>query len=91
MSGTKQKYYDCFNVSTAQKAYQKQGKQRIKTTITRDCAVFTETNESLENNPEDEEEEEREEADEIGEEETEEQSDLVKLNELKKYWKKFLV
>lgn len=90
MSGAKQKYYDCFNVSTAQKAYQKQGKQRIKTTITRDCAVFTETNEQLENNPE-EETEEGEEADEMGEDKEEEQSDLVKLNELKKYWKKFLV
>lgn len=86
MSGAKQKYYDCFNVSTAQKAYQKQGKQRIKTTITRDCAVFTETNEQLENNPE----EETEEDDEIGENE-EEQNDLVELNELKEYWKKFLV
>lgn len=86
MSGAKQKYYDCFNVSTAQKAYQKQGKQRIKTTITRDCAVFTETNEQLENNPE----EETEEDEEIGENE-EEQNDLVELNELKEYWKKFLV
>lgn len=86
MSGAKQKYYDCFNVSTAQKAYQKQGKQRIKTTITRDCAVFTETNEQLENNPE----EETEEDDEIGENE-EKQNDLVELNELKEYWKKFLV
>ena len=86
MSGAKQKYYDCFNVSTSQKAYQKQGKQRIKTTITRDCAVFTETNEQLENNPE----EETEEDDEIGENE-EEQIDLVELNELKEYWKKFLV
>jgi hypothetical protein len=47
-----QKQYDCKNTDkkTTQKAYQKDGKQRIRTTtqITRDCAVFTETNEGQE-------------------------------------------
>ena len=49
MKMTTQKQYDCYNTDkkTTQKAYQKNGKQRIKTTtqITRDCAVYTETNE----------------------------------------------
>ena len=59
-----QKQYDCYNSDkkTTQKAYQKDGKQRIKTTtqITRDCAVFTETNEGQEQEKEEENPEEQE-------------------------------
>jgi hypothetical protein len=61
---TTQKQYDCFNTDkkTTQKAYQKGGKQRVKTTtqITRDCAVYTETNEAQEPEAEENNEEEQE-------------------------------
>jgi hypothetical protein len=59
-----QKQYDCYNTDkkTTQKAYQKDGKQRIRTTtqITRDCAAYVETNEEQEQKDEEQNPEEQE-------------------------------
>lgn len=86
MNEAKQKYFDCYNVSINQKAYTKQGKQRIKTVRTTDCGTIIDTNENIV--PEEEKIEGPESKSDAEEQAEEEKIELV---ELRKYWKKFLV